>query len=269
MVRKILNEAAKKLTNSPTPLLDARVLLSKALNCENALVVFRDLTDKEISTFNEYIVKRMQGIPVSYITGEKEFMGLNFILNNSTLIPRPDTECLVEKVIEHNNFSAPRILDLCTGSGCIGISLAYMIKNSSVELTDISLEALNAAIENINLHNLNSRVKAYKLDVISDAIENNYDIITANPPYIPTEVVKGLDVSRFEPVRALDGGADGLDFYRIIIEKAYYALNENGILALEIGYDQGESVPKLMNKFKSVYVYKDYGENDRVVIGMK
>lgn len=269
MVRKILNEAAKKLTNSPTPLLDARVLLSKAINCENALLVFRDLTKSEITTFNEYIEKRMQGIPVSYITGEKEFMGLNFTLNNSTLIPRPDTECLVEKVIELNSFSAPQILDLCTGSGCIGISLAHMINNSSVELTDISPEALDAANKNISLHNLNSRVKAYKLDVVSDDIEKKYDIITANPPYIPTEVVKELDVSRFEPVRALDGGSDGLDFYRIIIEKAYNALNENGILALEIGYDQGKSVPKLMDKFKSVCVFKDYGNNDRVVIGKK
>ena len=269
MVRKILNEAAKKLTNSPTPLLDARVLLSKAINSQNALLVFRDLTDDEINTFNSFIEKRKQGIPVSYITGEKEFMGLRFILNNFTLIPRPDTECLVEKVIEYNSFPAPKILDLCTGSGCIGISLAYMIKNSSAELTDISQEALDCANENIKLHNLNYRVKAYKLDVVCDDIKNKYDIITANPPYIPTEIVKELEVSRFEPVRALDGGADGLDFYRIIIEKAYYALNENGILALEIGYDQGESVPKLMSKFKSVCVFKDYGENDRVVIGIK
>ncbi len=269
MVRKILNEAAKKLTNSPTPLLDARVLLSKAINSQDALLVFRDLTEDEINTFNEYIEKRKQGIPVSYITGEKEFMGLRFILNNSTLIPRPDTECLVEKVIEHNSFPAPKILDLCTGSGCIGISLAYMIKNSSAELTDISREALDCVNENIRLHNLNSRVKAYKLDVVCDTIENKYDIITANPPYIPTEIVKELEVSRYEPVRALDGGIDGLDFYKIIIDKAYDALNENGILALEIGYDQGESVPKLMDKFKSVSVFKDYGENDRVVIGVK
>lgn len=269
MVRKLLNEAAKKLTNSPTPLLDARVLLSKAANVENALLIFRDLTEDEINTFNSYIEKRMQGVPVSYITGEKEFMGLKFILNESTLIPRPDTECLVEKVLELNTFSAPSILDLCTGSGCIGISLAYMIKNSTVHLTDISEDALKAAVENIKLHSLNSRVKAYKLDVVCDDIKNKYDIITANPPYIPTEVVKELEVSRYEPVRALDGGIDGLDFYRIIIEKAYNALNENGILALEIGYDQGESVPLLMDKFKSVSVFKDYGNNDRVIIGIK
>lgn len=269
MVRKLLSDAAKKLTNSPTPLLDARVLLSKATNTENALLIFRDLTEEEISLFNSFIEKRKQGIPVSYITGEKEFMGLRFILNNSTLIPRPDTECLVEKAIELNSLSAPRILDLCTGSGCIGISLAHILKNSTVELTDISQEALDAARENIKLHNLTNRVKAYKLDVVSDAVNGKYDIITANPPYIPTEVVKGLEVSKFEPIRALDGGIDGLDFYRIIIKKAYDALNKNGILALEIGYDQGKSVPGLMDKFKSVSVFKDYGNNDRVVIGIK
>jgi release factor glutamine methyltransferase len=190
-------------------------------------------------------------------------------VDQSTLIPRPDTECLVEKIIEMSHFPSPHILDLCTGSGCIGISLALFFKNSTVDLTDISCDVLKIAKKNIARHNLNDRANAFPLDVLSDTIESTYDIITANPPYIPSSVVPTLEVSAFEPISALDGGNDGLDFYRIIIDKAYEALNKGGILALEIGYDQGVSVPLLMNKFSSVSLYKDYGDNDRVVVGIK
>lgn len=269
MVNDALRRAALRLKNSPSPLLDARVLMTYAANSEDALTLFRDLTPEEAALFEKYVDMRAEGIPVSYIVGEKEFMGYGFHVNSCALIPRPDTECLVERVLEKNSLTSPKILDLCTGSGCVGISLALLIENSTVDLTDISVGALSVAKKNILRHNLSARARADVLDVLNDTVPTGYDIITANPPYIASETVKKLEVSRYEPLVALDGGDDGLDFYRIIIKKAYAALFSGGMLALEIGYDQGESVPALMNGFSSVSLYRDYGGNNRVVIGIK
>jgi len=269
MVRELLKNAAERLSESETPLLDARVLLAKAMNKENASLIFEEPTNEELSLFESFIKKREKGIPVAYILGEKEFMGLNFRLNSDTLIPRPDTECLVEKIIEKNTLSSPRILDLCTGSGCIGISLACFIKEAKCDLTDISEGALEMAEENTHLNKVGDRTSVFKLDVLSDDIKNEYDIIVSNPPYIESAVVPALEVSKFEPSRALDGGEDGLDFYRVIAEKAYNSLEKGGMLALEIGFNQGESVKNLCKDFSSVELYKDYGDNDRVIIAIK
>ena len=269
MVRELLSEAAKKLSACDTAMLDARILLAKAMGKENAALIFEMPDEKQLSLFNEYIEKRAQGVPVAYILGEKEFMGLCFKLNSDTLIPRPDTECLVEKVIEINKTDSPKILDLCTGSGCIGISLARYIENSVCDLTDISENALNAARENSVLNNVDDKVKVFRLDILNDDIPLGYDIITSNPPYIRSDVVPTLEVSEFEPCRALDGGCDGLDFYRVIAKKAYNALSPGGMLALEIGYDQGSDVKELLTEFSSVKLFKDYGNNDRVIIEIK
>ena len=269
MVRELLKEAAQRLSKSESPMLDARILLAKAMKKENAALIF-DMPDKEqLALFNEYIGKRASGLPVAYILGEKEFMGLRFLLNSDTLIPRPDTECLVEKVIEKNKFSSPKILDLCTGSGCVGISLAKFISDSGCDLTDISEGAMDIALKNAILNGVDTRTKVFALDVLKDDIPIGYDIIVSNPPYIESSVVPNLEVSRFEPHRALDGGADGLDFYKVIAKKAFKALSPEGILALEIGYDQGESVTKLLKRFSKVSLYRDYGNNDRVIIAIK
>lgn len=269
MVRELLKTAALRLANSQTPMLDARVLLAKAMGKENAAMIFNMPSDTQIKTFEEYISRRQKGEPVAYILGEKEFMGFTFHLNSDTLIPRPDTECLVEKVIELNRISAPKILDLCTGSGCIGISLAKMIEKSSLELTDISEGALCMATLNANELLSSSKAKVYPLDILNEEIDEKYDIITANPPYIESDIAKNLPVSEYEPMRALDGGEDGLTFYRVIAKKAFSALNKGGMLALEIGYDQKESVCALLTDFSEVLSFKDYGGNDRVIIGIK
>lgn len=269
MVTKLLRDAASRLKKSDTPLLDARVLLAKAMEIENAAMIFNAPDDEEKKVFEEYISLREKGMPVAYILGEKEFMGFTFHLNPETLIPRPDTECLVEKIIEHNKTAAPSILDLCTGSGCIGISLVKMIENATCDLTDISEGALNAAAENARLNNAADRTRVFPLDVLSDEISKGYDIVVSNPPYIESDVTKTLSVSEFEPVRALDGGKDGLDFYRVIIKKAFGALSPGGMLALEIGYDQKESVTALLKDFSQVDSFKDYGGNDRVIIAIK
>lgn len=269
MVRELLNSAAARLTKSDTPLLDARVLLAKAMNKENAALIFEEPDEGQLDLFNDYIEKRALGIPVAYILGEKEFMGLKFFLSSDTLIPRPDTECLVEKVIEVNRFPAPKILDLCTGSGCIGISLARFIENAQCHLTDISDGAMQMAKKNAVFNGVGSRTKVFKLDVLKDDIKPGYDIIVSNPPYIESEIVPALEVSEFEPCRALDGGKDGLDFYRAIAQKVYCALSDGGMLALEIGYNQGERVKKLLTDFSEVSLYKDYANNDRVIIAIK
>ena len=267
MVNKIISDAAKRLKNSDSATLDARVLLANATGCENSHLLFREPDESELKLFESYIAKREKGVPVAYIIGKKEFMGLSFELNESTLIPRPDTECLVEKVIELNKAKKPKILDLCTGSGCIGISLAKFIDGAEVLLTDISPNALVMAKRNAKLNNVDCAVK--KLDVLNDEIDGQFDVITANPPYIESEICKNLEVNKFEPTLALDGGEDGLTFYRIIAKKALGALNDGSFLALEIGYNQAESVKALLTEYENVTVIKDYGENDRVVVAYK
>ena len=269
MVRELLKKAAQNLENSETPMLDARVLLAYSVGKSDAALVFDMPDDKQLEFFWDYIEKRKKGIPVAYITGEKEFMGLTFKLNKDTLIPRPDTECLVEKVIELSSMKKPKILDLCTGSGCIGISLAHFIKDSFVSLTDIADGAISAAKENAKLNGVEERTEVFRLDVLKDELPEGFDIIVSNPPYIRTDVMKTLEVSEYEPERALDGGEDGLIFYRVISKKAYDALEKGGILAFEIGYDQGKDVTELLSDFSSVKLYKDYGDNDRVIIAIK
>ncbi|MEE0866728.1 MAG: peptide chain release factor N(5)-glutamine methyltransferase [Clostridia bacterium] len=268
MVNKLLFEASKRLCNSDTPMLDARVLLAKAANVKDSLLIFRDLSKEEKEKFEKYISLREKGVPVSYITGEKEFMGYSFRLNKDTLIPRPDTECLVEAVLE---VAKPQctILDLCTGSGCIGISLVKKTVGSTAVLCDISQGALEAARENAESLGVKERIKVIYSDVLTMDFVGKYDIITANPPYIESNIVPTLAVSKFEPHRALDGGKDGLCFYRAIAKKAYNALNDGGILAFEIGYNQAKAVSELMGDYKNVTVKKDYAGNDRVVIGYK
>ncbi len=266
----VLRRAAERLTNSETPLLDARVLLSYVVKCDSR-TLFRELTEEEEARFDALVGRRAAGEPVAYITGEKEFMGRRFLLNRDCLIPRPDTETVVEDLIETNKLPEPRILDLCCGSGCIGLSLAFFIKGSRVSLCDISEGALDMARKNAGLHGLEKRTEIFRLDVISEPFPKGFDIIVSNPPYIPTAVADGLEVTKTEPRLALDGGEDGLDFYRAITPKAFAALNSGGVLAFETGYDQGRAVSAILRNsgFINVTVKKDYGGNDRLVRGEK
>lgn len=253
---------------SESPLQDARALLAYVLQAD-PLLTWRELTSDEEQKMLKCIDERKKGKPIAYITGEKEFMGLMFHVNEHTLIPRPDTETIVETLISETPFTAPLITDLCTGTGCIGISLAHYIKDSTVTMWDISPGAIEIAQKNILRHNLSNRVMVQKGNVL----ENDYpqsDIIVSNPPYIASSVADTLEVSKFEPSIALRGGEDGLDFYKAMIPKAYNALNNGGILAFEIGYDQGEAVKELMeNHFSNVKIKKDYADNDRMVYGYK
>ncbi len=265
-----LREAAKRLNCSDTPLLDARVLLSHVLGRDAALV-FRELTSDEEARFNALLARREAGEPVAYIVGEKEFMGLRFRLNKSTLIPRPDTETLVEYLLDVCRGQSPRVLDLCCGSGCIGISLCHYLTGAKAVLADISPEALSAAAENIRLNALKGRAELRRLDVFTDDFGNGYDVIVSNPPYIPTDEAKALDVARFEPILALDGGKTGLNFYHAITPKAYRSLNSGGRLVFEIGYEQSEAVSAVLaeNGFEDIIIKKDFGGNCRMAAGTK
>ncbi len=250
------------------PSTDARALLAYVLK-KDPLLVWRNLTEDEEALMLALIEKRKSGMPIAYITGEKEFMGLMFYVDESTLIPRPDTETIVETIISENRFVAPVITDLCSGTGCIGISLAHYIADAAVTMWDISEGAVNIAQKNILRHNLNDRVQVQKGDVLKDSYPKS-DIIVSNPPYIIDKLADSLEVSRFEPSLALKGGDDGLMFYKAMIPKAFDSLNNGGMLAFEIGYDQGLAVQKLMEEyFVNVKIKKDYANNDRMVYGYK
>lgn len=208
------------------------------------------------------------GMPIQYITNKQEFMGLSFYVDENVLIPQPDTEILVEEVLNKIN-KQDKILDLCTGSGAIGISLAKNTENVKIYMSDISEKALEIAQRNINKNKVEEKCELVTSDMFEN-IYSKYDIIISNPPYIESEEIKILPKEvRNEPIIALDGGFDGLDFYRIIANEAYKYLKEDGILALEIGYNQKEKVIDLLNKtgkYKDIYCKKDLGGNDRVVI---
>ena len=194
-------------------------------------------------------------------------MGLSFYVDKNVLIPRPDTEVLAEYVIENCHG---KILDIGTGSGALSVSIAKYGKDVSVFACDISQEALNIAMRNSSTND--ASVTFFHCDILKDELKEKYNVIVSNPPYIRSDVILTLDknVKDFEPSLALDGGNDGLIFYRTITEKAYNALTEDGILAYEIGFDQAKEVSDIMSPlFKEIKVLKDLSGNDRVVTGIK
>ncbi len=251
--------------------LDAEVLLAHVLKIPREKLLFSfnmPVPPAVQAAFSALCEKRKTGCPVAYLIGEKEFYGLPFYVNENTLIPRPDTELLVEWAIE--KAEGKRVLDICTGTGCIGLATAKHANVSALTLADISPEALSVAQKNAD--RLGVRAAFLQLDILKDSISGQFDLILSNPPYIETDIIPTLekDVCHFEPHLALDGGADGLDFYPVIIEKAFSALSPGGWLGLEIGYNQGATVKKLMESFfYEVHILSDLAENHRVVVGKK
>ncbi|MEN8624796.1 peptide chain release factor N(5)-glutamine methyltransferase [Psychrobacter proteolyticus] len=235
------------------------------------------LTDSEIARFNDGVVKMQQGIPLAYLTGQQEFWSLNFRVNEHTLIPRPDTEVLVEQVLNWINaqpaqLSNKRLLDLGTGSGCIAISLAHELKkaNWQVVAVDLSSEALKIAQHNAvsnNVANVEFIQSSWYQTLPTDN-EHQFDIIVSNPPYID-ETDEHLTGLTAEPISALSAPNQGLADIEHIVQQATKYLCTGGLLAIEHGYDQGDAVRKLFldNGFKSVHTVKDYGGNDRVTLG--
>jgi len=213
-------------------------------------------------------------MPISYILKTVEFMGIDFNVEEGVLIPRGDTEVLVEEALKFlDKDKEYKICDLCCGSGAIGISIAHFRENTKVDLIDYYDIPEKITKRNIMKHKLSNRANFIKSDLLEEVIkqEKKYDILLSNPPYIKDEVINTLmeDVKNYEPHTALSGGNDGLNFYRRIINDSNKVLKENGILAFEIGHDQGYEVSKLMSEkgYKDIRVIKDLVGHDRVVIG--
>lgn len=253
--------------------LDARYLLLEAFEMDMAHFLLKEqeqvpATEGRTREYSDAIQARAARVPLQYLTGKQDFMGLTFHVDKRVLIPRQDTETLVELVLKENTDKKARILDLCTGSGCIAVSLAVLGGYRKVDAVDISEDALAAAEENGT--RLGGKVRFLKSDLFSALDpEKKYDIITSNPPYIPTEVLNGLEpeVKDYEPRMALDGSEDGLAFYRRIAVAAPAFLRAGGRIYLEIGYDQGAAVEELLrnNGFARTRVVKDAAGRDRVV----
>jgi release factor glutamine methyltransferase len=258
---------------------DAEILLCHEIHYDAKKVFMnwaRELDDEYCEAFFAAIQHRAEGVPTQYITGTQSFMGLDFTVTQDVLIPRMDTETLVETVSEHikGNNNAQRVLDLCTGSGAIAVSLAKVFPSLRVTASDISAGALKVAAKNAAKHGV-SRIKFVESDLFESmktgmVSGGKFDVIVSNPPYIRSLVLPTLqrEIFDYEPLLALDGGADGLDFYRRIIEKAPAYLRKNGALFLEIGYDQATEVTVLLEasgRFKQIEIKKDLTEADRVI----
>lgn len=265
------------------PILDSQLLLAYTLDTDKNYIYTHMNTpveEEKLLEFYEHIKKRASGYPLQYILKSQEFMGLEFKVDRGVLVPRPDTEILVEKIIEicEKNYSARqrvRVLEIGTGSGAIAISIAHFVKNAVVYAVDIDDVPYETAVENAKNNKLSDRIfflKGNLFEPINKLEEQTFDIIVSNPPYIRTDEIEGLqiEVSTYEPKLALDGGVDGLDFYRRITRESINYIARDGVLAYEIGHDQARDVSELMSSaYHKIEVIKDYGKNDRVLIGYR
>jgi len=266
-----------------TPTLEAGVILCHVLGCDKIYIYTHgdaELHPSQEKKYFELLEKRTSGVPVQHITGCQEFMSLPFKVNEHVLIPRQDTEILVEAVMDwvknqkRQIRDEIKIMDIGTGSGCIAVSLAYYIENSVITAIDISEMALKTAKLNAEANNVADRITFVHSNLFKDIPNEHpdrmYDIIVSNPPYIPTEDIKHLqkEVRCFDPIAALDGGQDGLEFYRAIIDGVNDFLKPGGLLALEVGFGQADDVAALMNgKFEDIRKKKDLSGTERVVLG--
>lgn len=256
-----------------TPRLDAEVLLSHLLG-EKRIYLYvhfdQPLTADELARYKEMVKRRTAGEPVAYICGEKEFMGLAFKVTPSVLVPQPDTETLVEAAIERlRGKKSPRIADICTGSGAIALALAHYLPETSVAATDISADAVSIAKENAETLELSERVQFFEGDLLAPLAGETFDAIVSNPPYIPSADIEGLPREvRAEPKIALDGGADGLDFYRRLVRESAALLNDGGFLAVECGDTQAGAIVEMAvtGGFGKTEIVRDLADKERVVV---
>ena len=276
-----LNSATSKLFEAgiDTARLDAEVLLSYVLNCRRLALyvnVKKALTDEQISRYDALIARRLEHIPVAYLIGYKEFMGMKFAVTPEVLIPRPDTEILVQGVIERLlNFKGDfRLADICTGSGAIGISILKFIEHITAEAVDISKDAISMAKFNAKKFNVDNRINFHVGNLFEPLAGQKFNVIVSNPPYIPTGDFQTLQAEvKNEPKVALDGGADGLDFYGKIFSQAADFLFDEGFVAVEVGgNDSAAAVQKIIEEtgnFGEIQIWKDLANINRVVVAWK
>ncbi len=275
-IQEAIEEATTKLNRAgiQSPKLKARLIMQFILDKTRQYIIVNDLLKleekQEEQYFNE-IDKIEKGYPIEHITHQKEFMKLSFFVDENVLIPRQDTEILVEEVIEiSKKINSKKILDLCTGSGAIGVSLAKYLPNCEITAVDISKKALQIAKKNAIINEVEKQITFISSDLFSNLESQKFDIIVSNPPYIKRNDIENLEEQvKKEPLIALDGGEDGLDFYKKIIKEAHKYLVSEGYLCLEIGYNQKDEVIKLIEKeetFKNIYSKKDLYGIDRIII---
>ncbi len=260
-----------KEKNVHTYILDSELLLSKSLNKSREEILInleQNINKRALTDFNKYLIRRSKREPIAYLLGEKEFWSKKFFVNKDTLIPRPETELLVEKIVTFFKKKRITILDIGTGTGCIILSLLSELKNSTGTAVDISSKAIMVAKKNAYKFKLSDRIK-FLNKPFKDLYGKHFDLIVSNPPYINRIKIKNLsdDIKKYEPRMALDGGNDGLDLIKKVIYKSKEILKINGTLALEIGNEQINKVSKLLldNKFRIKWVIKDYRNNVRCV----
>ena len=250
---------------------DSWLLLAMACKIDHTyyyMHIDEEMTEEQAREFEVLIKKRAERVPLQYITGEQEFRGLTFHVNSNVLIPRQDTEALVEEALKVVR-PGMKIMDMCTGSGCVLISILKNAHDIEGIGYDISKQAINVAKENAKLNEVPAVFE--RSDLFEDVVENDFDVIVSNPPYIPTDVIATLmpEVAEFEPREALDGKGDGLYFYSKILEQCKNYMKPDGYVLFEIGCKQGDSVSTMMRLagFSEVHVIKDLARNDRVVMG--
>ncbi|MBE7035458.1 MAG: peptide chain release factor N(5)-glutamine methyltransferase [Ruminococcaceae bacterium] len=281
VIGSLLAEGTRILSDAgiPTARLDAELLLASLLGRERLYLALhrKEAVAEDVrQAFLAQIARREKHEPLAYIVGCKEFMSLSFSVGPGVLIPRPDTETLVEFVIRQlSDVKEPHILDICTGSGAIAISLAHYLPESRVEAWDIEEVCIETARKNATSNGVAERVSVIRQDALAPlSSPKTFDAVVSNPPYIPDSVVAGLmpEVRAFEPHIALCGGTDGLLFYRQITKNAVLLLKSGGLLAYEIGYDQADAVTTLLRDsgaFSDIGVLHDLADNPRVVYGRK
>lgn len=262
-----------KKSNIENSIQIAKLVLANVIGKSKEYILINEdeiLLDEVYNKYIEKIEKISKGIPLQYITNTQEFMGIEFFVDENVLIPQPDTEILVEEVLsiidKRENL---RLLDMCTGSGAIAVAIAKNTNNCNIVAVDISKSALEVAKKNAIKNGVDKKITFVNSNMFEEIEEKKkFDIIVSNPPYIETKTISTLDIQvQNEPNIALDGGADGLDFYRNLLVNSKKYLKENGVIAMEIGYNQKEAVTNLFRtQYKNVYCKRDLTGNDRVII---
>jgi release factor glutamine methyltransferase len=274
---ELINSGSLQLkdNNITSHILDSEILLAKTLNKKREEILInldKEVSKKKIQYFKKLILRRSLSEPIAYILKEKEFWSKNYYVDKNTLIPRPETELMVEKIISYFKNKKINIIDIGTGTGCILLSILSELKSSKGVGVDICQNAIKIAIKNSFKHNLSHKVKFYKKS-FTEIYNSKFDLVVSNPPYIRKNELKNLkeDIKTFEPKLALDGGNDGLDVIKKVIYKSNEILKRKGMLALEIGNEQHKKVSIILkqNKFRIKFLVKDYKDNIRSIISIK